>query len=273
MVYLGDVPVATLRPNGAGGITAYYVHTDHLNTIRKISRSSDNLLVWRGDSDPFENTPANENPSGLGTFVSNLAFPGQYLDSEVGIYYNYFRDYNPATGRYVQSDPIGLAGGSFSTYAYVEGNPVSRTDRLGLADEEEEDEEEEIEQAIVQSQVQFLLSQIQQYDPSYEYQTARPSGSSPDSRDVQNLQDILRQYRSQSSCPAPGLPPLRRIHSPQTLLNSLHRDSYDYWNLQPTTDIINSLAPGAADPLTVPPLGGLWMGTPASTFLSNEGSM
>jgi RHS repeat-associated protein len=46
--------------------------------------------------------------------------------------YNYSRDYDPAVGRYVESDPIGLAGGSYSTYAYADGNPVSNVDPAGL---------------------------------------------------------------------------------------------------------------------------------------------
>ena len=54
------------------------------------------------------------------------------MDEETGTSYNYYRDYDPALGRYIQSDPIGLNGG-ISTYGYVGQNPLSYIDPLGLA--------------------------------------------------------------------------------------------------------------------------------------------
>ncbi|RKG41079.1 RHS repeat-associated core domain-containing protein [Acinetobacter rongchengensis] len=53
-------------------------------------------------------------------------------DAEVGIFYNYFRDYDPITGRYIESDPIGLDGG-LNTYGYVGGNALHLVDPNGLA--------------------------------------------------------------------------------------------------------------------------------------------
>jgi RHS repeat-associated protein len=130
-IWMGDTPVATLRPNGSGVAAIYYVHTDHLGTPRKITRPSDNGLMWRWDPDTFGSVTPNTNPAGLGAFHYNLRFPGQYYLRESGLHYNYFRDYDPQTGRYIESDPIGLQGG-INTYSYAGSNPVSHYDPLGL---------------------------------------------------------------------------------------------------------------------------------------------
>lgn len=133
-VWLGDIPVATLRPDGSGGIDIFYVHTDHLNTPRRVTRPVDNVVVWRWLSSPFGVTDADQDPDGdQNMFAFNLRFPGQYYDEETGLHYNYFRTYDPSTGRYLESDPIGLDGG-LNTYGYVSGNPMSFTDPFGLAE-------------------------------------------------------------------------------------------------------------------------------------------
>ena len=124
-IYLQDTPIAAIKTAGA-----YVVQADHLNTPRAILGAA-NVLAWKWDSDAFGTTAANEKPSTLATFNYNLRFPGQYYDKETLTHYNYFRDYNPKTGRYIESDPIGLAGG-INTYGYTRGNPIRRSDRFGL---------------------------------------------------------------------------------------------------------------------------------------------
>jgi RHS repeat-associated protein len=131
-IWLGDTPVATIRPK-TGGVDIFYVHSDHLNTPRRVTRPSDNALRWKWESDAFGTTLPNENPASLGVFKYNLRFPGQLFDGAAGLHQNYFRDYDPAIGKYVESDPIGLRGGSYSTYAYVNSAPLSHTDPIGLA--------------------------------------------------------------------------------------------------------------------------------------------
>lgn len=132
-VWMGDLPVATLQPNGTGGVNVFYIHADHLGTPKAITQPSDNSIVWRWDQDPFGTAAPNQNPTGLGVFPYNPRFPGQYYDQETGLLYNYFRDYDPTVGRYVESDPIGLMAG-INPYTYVSGNPISNIDSLGLLD-------------------------------------------------------------------------------------------------------------------------------------------
>lgn len=121
-IYLGDKPVAVVQGGSAG--TVDNVTTDQLNSPKIITDASKNV-VWRWNSDPF----GNGQPTGSLTY--NLRFPGQYYDAETGHNYNYFRDYDPGTGRYVESDPIGLKGG-VDSYVYSQDNPLSWSDRYGL---------------------------------------------------------------------------------------------------------------------------------------------
>jgi len=116
---------------GAPAANVYFIHTDHLNTPRLVANST-GATVWRWDQqEPFGVNVPDENPSSLGAFEFPLRFPGQYADKETNLFYNYFRDYDAVLGRYVQSDPLGLAAG-LSTYGYVEAYPIGDSDTEGL---------------------------------------------------------------------------------------------------------------------------------------------
>ncbi len=129
-IWLGDIPVATLTPNGSS-VNIYYVHTDQLNSPRKVAQPTSGTLAWRWDADPFGTAAPNQNPAGLGTFPYNLRFPGQYYMAETGLNQNWNRDYDPLVGKYIESDPIGLIGG-INTYAYGYQSPVQSIDPRGL---------------------------------------------------------------------------------------------------------------------------------------------
>jgi len=129
-VWLGDLPVAVIDTNPDGTTSAYAIETDHLGTPRLLTDATQ-APRWRWTSPPFGEVLPDENPSGLGAVAFNLRFPGQYYDKESGLNYNWHRYYDPETGRYDQSDLIGLNGG-WNTFAYVGGNPLTYSDPTGL---------------------------------------------------------------------------------------------------------------------------------------------
>jgi RHS repeat-associated protein len=170
--------------------TIFYIQPDHLDTPRVIANQAQQT-VWRWDNDdPFGANIANSDPSGLGTFVFNLRLPGQYFDVETNNHYNYFRDYSPGIGRYIQSDPMGLRGG-INTYTYVSNRSLLFSDIFGL-----------------QSQ---NIRQVQRdpYSSSYSRQERAPEvGGMSQSRSRSRLAELLSEAVSPASAEAISfLPP------------------------------------------------------------------
>jgi RHS repeat-associated protein len=135
----GPMPVAAIY-----GTKHYAIQSDHLNTPRRLVQS-DGQVAWQwsysafGDEKPtvaktrFANADLNQSfgSTTVPAVTFNLRYPGQYFDQESGLHYNGHRSYDGKTGRYSQSDPIGLQGG-WNGYSYAEANPVSFTDPTGL---------------------------------------------------------------------------------------------------------------------------------------------
>jgi RHS repeat-associated protein len=135
----GPMPVAAIY-----GTKHYAIQSDHLNTPRRLIQS-DGQVAWQwaysafGEEKPtiaknrFANTDLNQSfgSTTVPAVTFNLRYPGQYFDQESGLHYNYHRSYSATTGKYTQSDPIGLDGG-WNRFGYVGQNPLSFTDPLGL---------------------------------------------------------------------------------------------------------------------------------------------
>ncbi|WP_422463809.1 RHS repeat-associated core domain-containing protein, partial [Endozoicomonas sp. ALB115] len=117
---LGFAPLQYKTTNGV-----YDVHADQLSTPRAMTDQAGST-AWATNLTPYGVADITRGES----FGFNIRFPGQYADGESGLYYNRFRDYAPGTGRYVQSDPLGLYDGP-NSYTYVYNNPINYADPTG----------------------------------------------------------------------------------------------------------------------------------------------
>ncbi|MBS0577490.1 MAG: RHS repeat protein, partial [Proteobacteria bacterium] len=127
-LWMDDLPIGVV--DGPSN-SVKYIEPDHQGTPRVVVDPGSNVAIWNWSilNDPFgQGQPVNLNGS---TFSLGLRLPGQMYDAESGMAYNYFRDFDAARGRYLESDPIGLGAGT-STYAYSYSSPVVFRDAAGL---------------------------------------------------------------------------------------------------------------------------------------------
>ena len=121
-IYMGESRLA--RVDSINNVI-YFDCNDHLGTPQVIT-DENGVGVWKATYKPFGEAQVDSSLN----MVNNFRLPGQYFDEETGLQYNYFRDYHPGIGRYVEPDPIGLEGG-INLYAYCFNDPVNLVDPSG----------------------------------------------------------------------------------------------------------------------------------------------
>ncbi|MGA7503784.1 MAG: RHS repeat-associated core domain-containing protein [Candidatus Sulfotelmatobacter sp.] len=105
--------------------TSEYYEADVLGSITSLSSSAGtvaNTYTYDSFGNAIDST---------GTVSNAFQYTGRELDSETGIYYNRARYYEPATGRFLNEDPIKFLGG-INFYPYVSDDPVDFSDPSGL---------------------------------------------------------------------------------------------------------------------------------------------
>lgn len=114
---------ASLSCNGK----KYFLAYNHVGTLLAIADESGSI-VHIEETDSFGRRLSHHKLAN----VAMLSFGGGQLDEDTGLIHFLFRDYDPATGFFIQQDPLGLRGGDVDVYGYCLDDPVNLIDPLGL---------------------------------------------------------------------------------------------------------------------------------------------
>ncbi|WNH53220.1 RHS repeat-associated core domain-containing protein [Stenotrophomonas oahuensis] len=138
-IWLDDFPVGLIGDVSEAVPALVHIQPDHLATPRAVIDPARDVTIWEWNSkgEAFGGQQPSNDPDRDGTeYQLWLRLPGQQASDATGLFYNYQREYEGATGRYTQSDPIGLDGG-WSTYSYVGASPINFSDPYGLVKKQE----------------------------------------------------------------------------------------------------------------------------------------
>jgi RHS repeat-associated protein len=179
----------------------------------------------------------------------DLRYPGQVVDEETGLSYNLHRYYDAATGRYIQADPIGLAGG-WNRFGYVGGDPLGYADDEGLQ-RRSAAPPVSYAQSLINAQGISLTGQILRYQPNYSYSYASVPGYGFTPGNIAHLQGVLQRLQLAGTCSSASSPfagggaSTPNISSQETLRiqNAVNR-------VRVPVAVVGSRARGSAGPLS-----------------------
>ena len=132
-LYLNDKPIAVID-TATGDSEIIALHTDRRGAPVAAS-GEQGKVIWTASYNAWGQARiqnvAGKQAANEATFNLDLRLPGQWEDRATHLHYNYQRDYNPTTGKYLTPDPLGFPDGP-DAYLYVGGDPVNKVDPLGL---------------------------------------------------------------------------------------------------------------------------------------------
>jgi RHS repeat-associated protein len=218
--------------------TSYYYERDHLGTVVSTTNTSGTTEATL-TTDAYGYTLSSSLTSGAS--APNFGYAGMFSHSPSGLYLTRNRAYDPFSGRWLSRDPAGeQSGGSTDLYTYVGNDSINKVDQSGLQEEDAEPGDNNL-------------------DPGADLTQDTPFGSPEDP-----------QYTPPTASGNTGLSCPVRLHSEQTIMSS-NQSGYNYWSKQTSQAIIDSLAPGQPEPLTVNQNGTIVQGNTRILILEQRG--